>query len=258
VLLRRRSTAVVASLAVWPIYSVIVPYNHYSYVDTTNSTVYCYTTCSVCAVARLQHAHCAGVSYCTTTATEWAAFVKQKQREGTMDLKQQLENLQRQLKGYKAKKLVPHAKHSAALSTTPHKASMSPDKPTPSPKPRRLHALNHADTTDGAVVSSVIGHGTTAGAAASASGRSNATLRTESGGANAHTGPKSGTKATTEVPNITKVNVKNDEGNDYDHSDDESDNEEGDELAEHESSKYHVAKTDYGQIQVRSGFSCVP
>jgi hypothetical protein len=168
-----------------------------------------------------------------------------------MDLKQQLENLQRQLKGYKTKKLVSHAKHSAALSTTPHKASMSPDKPTPPPKPRRLHALNYADTTGGAVVSSGTGHGTTAGTAISTSGHSNATQRTESAGANAHTGPKSGTKATTEVPNITKDNVKNDEGNDSDHSDDDSDGSEGgDELAKHESSKYHVAKTDYGQIQV--------
>jgi hypothetical protein len=176
-----------------------------------------------------------------------------------MDLKQQLENLQRQLKGYKTKKLVPHAKHSAALSTTPHKASMSPDKPTPPPKPRRLHALTHADMADGAAVGNSIGPGTTAGAAASASGRSNAALRTDSAGANIHAGPKPGAKATTMVPKITKDNVKNDEGNDSDHSDDDSEGGEGgDELAEHESSKYHVAKTDYGQIQVRSGFSCVP
>jgi hypothetical protein len=193
------------------------------------------------------HAHCIGVSTCVATATEWAAFVKQKQREGTMDLKQQLENLQRQLKGYKTKKLVPHAKHSAAFSTTPHKASMSPDKPTPPPKPRRLHALAHSGTADSvAVFSNSIGHGTT-----SVREQSNAALRTESTGANAHADPKSGAKATTEVPNITKDNVKNDEGNDCDHSDDDSDGGEGgDELAEHESSKYHVAKTDYGQIQV--------
>jgi hypothetical protein len=171
-----------------------------------------------------------------------------------MDLKQQLENLQRQLKGYKTKKLVPHAKNSAALSTTPHKASMSPDKPTPPPKPRRLHALTHSETADSvAAISNGIGHGTTAGAAASASGRSNATLRTESAGANAHAGPKSGTKAATEGAKSTKDSVKNYEGSGFDHSDDESDGgDEGDELAEHESSKYHVAKTDYGQIQVRS------
>jgi hypothetical protein len=170
-----------------------------------------------------------------------------------MDLKQQLENLQRQLKGYKTKKLVPHAKHSAALSTTPHKASMSPDKPTPPPKPRRLHALAHADMADSAVVSNSIGHGTIAGTAISTSGHSNATLRTESAGANAHAGPKSGTKAATEGAKSTKDSVKNYEGSGFDRSDDESDGgDEGDELAEHESSKYHVAKTDYGQIQVRS------
>jgi cytoskeletal protein RodZ len=209
----------------------------------------------VCAIAC---SLCWCIYLCVITATEWAAFVKQKQREGTMDLKQQLENLQRQLKGYKTKKLVPHAKHSAALSTTPHKASMSPDKPTPPPKPRRLHALAHADMADSAVVSNSIGHSTTAGATTSASGHSNATLRTESAGANAHAGPKSGTKASIEARESTMESTKNGEASDFDHSDDESDNEEGDELAEHESSKYHVAKTDYGQIQVRSGFSCVP
>jgi hypothetical protein len=175
-----------------------------------------------------------------------------------MDLKQQLENLQRQLKGYKTKKMVPHAKHSAHPSIAPYKPSMSPDKPTPPPKPRRLHALSHADMAGSAVVSNSIGHGTTAGAATSTSGHSNATLHTESAVADAPAGPKSGTKATTEVPKSAKDSVKNYEGSGFDYSDDESDGEGGDELAEHESSKYHVAKTDYGQIQVRSGFSCVP
>lgn len=59
-----------------------------------------------------------------------------------MDLKAQLENLQRQKLGYKAKK------GQAKIVKKTYKPSLSPDKPTPVARPRRLQALLRSSTDE--------------------------------------------------------------------------------------------------------------
>lgn len=72
----------------------------------------------------------------------WSAFVKEKQAEGTLDIRTQLENLALQLKGMKVRNTVQVKAQKALQQKSGYNyktADMkSPEKPTPVPKERLL------------------------------------------------------------------------------------------------------------------------
>ena len=70
---------------------------------------------------------------------EWAAFVKQKQAEGSVDIRTQLENLTLQLKGMKVRNTGQvRAQKALQMVTTKNKNSDSPEKVPPAPRERLL------------------------------------------------------------------------------------------------------------------------
>lgn len=124
-------------------------------------------------------------------------------------MKTQLENLQRQLQGYKTKKA---AKHSAlgALHAQPLKAARSPDKLPPPPKPRRLHALSQSVVTN-------TGQGVGKGDAHTQKGSDDRTA-----------------VAITSADDDASFGIQSDEESS---------------VTAEEASKYHVARREYGQIK---------
>ena len=154
------------------------------------------------------------------SGTEWAAFVKKKKAEGTLDLKHQLENLQRQRMGYKVRKGGVATGSGGGGIKKASGVVTSPDKPKPIPKPRLLLPL----TTIPDSHSSSNSDNNHSNTSTSSSSQSNLAITKEN-------------SATKLAENKECLSERSQEQS------------EGDDTGSLEKDVYAVQKTDYGKIQ---------